>query len=63
MPKSKGSTSNKVSESYKQNKALRKYDYLIKKITFMMNTEEYITNEKDYHILQMLNNEKVIIGL
>ncbi|CAC6691658.1 TPA: hypothetical protein PD031_002648 [Staphylococcus aureus] len=59
MPKSKGSTSNKVLvKVINKNKALRKYDYLIKKITFIDEYEEYITNEKDYHILQMLKQRE-----
>ena len=41
MPKSKGSTSNKVLvKVINKNKALRKYDYLIKKITFIDEYEE-----------------------
>ncbi|SAZ85562.1 Phage protein [Staphylococcus aureus] len=59
MPKAKGTTSNKVLvKVINKNKALRKYDYLIKKIAFIDEYEEYITNEKDYHILQMLKQRE-----
>lgn len=59
MPKAKGTTSNKVLvKVINKNKALRKYDYLINKIAFIDEYEEYITNEKDYHILQMLKQRE-----
>ncbi|MEJ7274173.1 hypothetical protein WL240_11950, partial [Staphylococcus epidermidis] len=39
-------------------RALRKYDYLIQKIAFIDEYGEYITNERDYHILQLLKQRE-----
>lgn len=52
MLKVKGMISNKVLvKVINKNKVFRKYDYLINKIVFIDEYEEYIMNEKDYYIL------------
>lgn len=59
MPKAKGGTSNKVLvKVIDRSRALRKYDYLIQKIAFIDEYGEYITNERDYHILQLLKQRE-----
>ncbi len=55
MPKAQGTTGDKVLVRVLRNdKDYRKTQSLLDKINFIDNNEEHITNEKNYHILQLL---------
>ena len=55
MPKAKGQTGDKVLLKVRnRNKAWRRNIKLIEKIEFIDKYEEHITNEMNYHILQMI---------
>lgn len=55
MPKAQGTTGDKVLVRVLRNdKDYRKTQSLVDKINFIDNNEEHITNEKNYHILQLL---------
>ena len=55
MPKAKGQAGDKVfSKVMNRNKAWRRNLKLIEKIEFIDKYEEYITNEMNFHILQMI---------
>ena len=55
MPKAKGQSGDKVLlKVMNRNKAWRRNVKLIEKIEFIDKYEEYITNEMNYHILQMI---------
>jgi hypothetical protein len=55
MPKAKGQSGDKVLlKVMNRNKAWRRNIKLIEKIEFIDKYEEYITNEMNYHILQMI---------
>ncbi|QSF50940.1 hypothetical protein CPA43_03600 [Staphylococcus warneri] len=55
MPKAKGGTGDKVLvKVLDRNKEYRRNVKLLNKIQFIDKYEEYITDEKNYHILQML---------
>ena len=55
MPKAKGQTGDKVLlKVMNRNKAWRRNIKLIEKIEFIDKYEEHITNEMNYHILQMI---------
>lgn len=59
MPKGKGETSDKVLvKVLSRSKATRRNQLLMDKIAFIDTYESYITNEKDYHILQMLKQRE-----
>ncbi len=55
MPKAQGTTGDKVLVRVLRNdKDYRKTQSLLDKINFIDNNEDHITNEKNYHILQLL---------
>ena len=55
MPKGKGGTGDKVLvKVLDKNKATRRNKKLVQKIAFIDKYEDYITNDKNYHILQLL---------
>ena len=55
MPKAKGGTGDKVLvKVLDRNREYRRNIKLLNKIQFIDKYEEYITDEKNYHILQML---------
>ena len=55
MPKAKGGTGDKVLvKVLDRNREYRRNVKLLNKIQFIDKYEEYITDEKNYHILQML---------
>lgn len=55
MPKAQGTTGDKVLVRVLRNdRDYRKTQSLIDKINFIDKNEEYITNDKNYHILQLL---------
>lgn len=55
MPKAQGTTGDKVLVRVLRNdKDYRKTQSLVDKINFIDNNEDHITNEKNYHILQLL---------
>ncbi|PCM42042.1 hypothetical protein CPU09_02645 [Mammaliicoccus sciuri] len=55
MPKAQGTTGDKVLVRVLRNdKEYRKHQELIDKMTVIDDNEELITNNKDYHILQLL---------
>src|SRR5699024_11589664 len=59
MPKPKGQTGDKVLlKVMNRNKAWRRNIKLIEKIEFIDKYEEHITNEMNYHILQMIKLDR-----
>ena len=55
MPKAQGTTGDKVLVRVLRNdKEYRKHQELIDKMAVVDDNEEYITNNKDYHILQLI---------
>ncbi|EKU50328.1 hypothetical protein [Staphylococcus massiliensis] len=55
MPKGKGGTGNKVLvKVMDRDKVTRRNKKLVQKIAFIDKYEDYITNDKNYHILQLL---------
>ena len=55
LPKAQGTTGDKVLVRVLRNdKEYRKHEELINKMSVIDNNEERITNNKDYHILQLL---------
>ncbi|OFV05214.1 hypothetical protein HMPREF3124_08265 [Staphylococcus sp. HMSC12H08] len=67
MPKAQGGTSDKVLvKVINRSKAKRRNQLIMDKLAFIDTYESYITNEKDYHILQMLKqreNHKRIMAI
>lgn len=67
MPKGKGGTSDKVLvKVINRSKAKRRNQLIMDKLAFIDTYESHITNEKDYHILQMLKqreNHKRIMAI
>lgn len=64
MPKSQGGTSDKVLvRVIKNDKDRRKTQELIEKVAFIDDYEHKITNDKNYHILQLLKQGESITGI
>ncbi|WP_105977808.1 helix-turn-helix domain-containing protein [Staphylococcus simulans] len=67
MSKAQGGTSDKVLvKVINRSKAKRRNQLIMDKLAFIDTYESYITNEKDYHILQMLKqreNHKRIMAI
>jgi len=64
MPKAQGTTGNKVLVRVIQNdKDRRKTQDLIDKVTFIDKYEHLITNDKNYHILQLLKQGESITAI
>lgn len=64
MPKAQGTTGNKVLVRVIQNdKDKRKTQDLIDKVTFIDKHEHLITNDKNYHILQLLKQGESITAI
>ncbi|MDN0187744.1 hypothetical protein P6439_04990 [Staphylococcus arlettae] len=64
MPKAQGGTSDKVLvRVIKNDKDRRKTQDLIEKVAFIDDYEHKITNDKNYHILQLLKQGESITGI
>ena len=64
MPKAQGGTSDKVLvRVIKNDKDRRKTQDLIEKVAFIDDYEHKITNDKNYHILQLLKKGESITGI
>lgn len=64
MPKAQGGTGNKVLvRVIKNDKDRRKTQELIEKVAFIDDHEHLITNDKNYHILQLLKQGESITGI
>ncbi|WP_204176843.1 MULTISPECIES: hypothetical protein [unclassified Staphylococcus] len=64
MPKAQGGTSDKVLvRVIKNDKDRRKTQELIEKVAFIDDYEHKITNDKNYHILQLLKQGESITGI
>ncbi|MDH9162080.1 hypothetical protein [Staphylococcus succinus] len=64
MPKGQGSTGDKVLvRVIKKDKDRRKTQELIEKVAFIDDYEHVITNDKNYHILQLLKQGESITGI
>lgn len=64
MPKGQGGTGDKVLvRVIKNDKDRRKTQELIEKVAFIDDYEHLITNDKNYHILQLLKQGESITGI
>lgn len=64
MPKGQGGTGDKVLvRVIKNDKDRRKTQELIEKVAFIDDHEHLITNDKNYHILQLLKQGESITGI
>lgn len=64
MPKAQGGTGDKVLvRVIKNDKDRRKTQELIEKVAFIDDYEHLITNDKNYHILQLLKQGESITGI
>ncbi|MFJ1815225.1 hypothetical protein [Staphylococcus saprophyticus] len=64
MPKDQGGTGDKVLvRVIKNDKDRRKTQELIEKVAFIDDYEHLITNDKNYHILQLLKQGESITGI
>lgn len=64
MPKAQGGTGDKVLvRVIKNDKDRRKTQELIEKVAFIDDYEHVITNDKNYHILQLLKQGESITGI
>lgn len=64
MPKAQGGTGDKVLvRVIKNDKDRRKTQELIEKVAFIDDHEHNITNDKNYHILQLLKQGESITGI
>ena len=64
MPKAQGGTGDKVLvRVIKNDKDRRKTQELIEKVAFIDDYENLITNDKNYHILQLLKQGESITGI
>ena len=64
MPKAQGGTGDKVLvRVIKNDKDKRKTQELIEKVAFIDDYEHLITNDKNYHILQLLKQGESITGI
>lgn len=64
MPKGQGGTGDKVLvRVIKNDKDRRKTQELIEKVAFIDDYEHVITNDKNYHILQLLKQGESITGI
>ncbi|MDW4254641.1 hypothetical protein QI091_03355 [Staphylococcus saprophyticus] len=64
MPKAQGGTGDKVLvRVIKNDKDRRKTQELIEKVAFIDDYEHNITNDKNYHILQLLKQGESITGI
>jgi len=64
MPKAQGGTGDKVLvRVIKNDKDRRKTQELIEKVAFIDDHEHLITNDKNYHILQLLKQGESITGI